>query len=146
VSCAWRKTSISVNFGLSSITFFFSWLVLSWGRLLAKRTSLFVVNAYDDKPVNFGTTETSLTSFYISLSLFVAAMVATGFVSVFKQAAWLPNLLGIVGTLFLFYGCMTLIAETRLALRSVNYEMAFTLMLRQKYQERRNETAKSASG
>ena len=64
-------------------------------------------------------------------------MVAIGYVAVFKQAAWMPNLLGITGTLFLFYGCVTLIAETRLALRAVNYEMEFTLMLRSKYQQRR---------
>ncbi len=79
----------------------------------------------------------SLTSFYISLSLFVAATVAIGLVSVFKAAMWVPNLLGIIGTLVLFYGCMMLIAETRLALRSVNSEMAFTLLLREKYQHRR---------
>jgi hypothetical protein len=35
----------------------------------------------------------------------------------------LQNTLGIVGTVFLFYGCVTLIAETRLALRSVKFEM-----------------------
>lgn len=79
----------------------------------------------------------SLTSFYVSLSLFVAATVAIGFVAVFNRAAWAPNVLGIVGTVFLFYGCVMLIAETRLALRSVNSEMEFTLMLRRKYQERR---------
>ena len=81
----------------------------------------------------------SLTSFYVSLSLLVAATVA-----VFSRAAWLPNTLGIVGTVFLFYGCVMLIAETRLALRSVKSEMEFTLMLRAKYQERRAaETAEA---
>jgi hypothetical protein len=80
----------------------------------------------------------SLTSFYVSLSMFVAATVAIGFVAVFNRAAWVPNTLGIVGTVFLFYGCITLIAETRLALRSVKSEMEFTLMLRAKYQERRD--------
>lgn len=80
----------------------------------------------------------SVTSFYIALSLFVAAMVAIGYVAVFKQAGWMPNVLGIVGTLFLFYGCMTLIAETRLALRAINSEMAFTLILRSKYQQQRS--------
>jgi uncharacterized protein DUF2721 len=79
----------------------------------------------------------SLTSLYVSLSMLVAATVAVGFVAVFSRAAWLPNKLGIVGTVFLFYGCVTLIAETRLALRSVKSEMEFTLMLRAKYQERR---------
>jgi threonine/homoserine/homoserine lactone efflux protein len=70
--------------------------------------------------------------------MLVAATVAIGFVAVFNRAAWLPNALGIVGTVFLFYGCITLIAETRLALRSVKSEMEFTLMLRAKYQERRD--------
>jgi Protein of unknown function (DUF2721) len=79
----------------------------------------------------------SLTGFYISLSLFVAATVAIGFVAVFNRVAWLPNALGIVGTVVLFYGCVMLIAETRLALRSVKSEMEFTLMLRAKYQQRR---------
>lgn len=79
----------------------------------------------------------SLTGFYISLGLFVAATVAIGFVAVFNRATWLPNALGVVGTVFLFYGCVMLIAETRLALRSVKSEMEFTLMLRAKYQERR---------
>jgi threonine/homoserine/homoserine lactone efflux protein len=80
----------------------------------------------------------SLTSFYVSLSLFVAATVAIGLVAVFNRAAWAPNILGMIGTVFLFYGCITLIAETRLALRSVKSEMEFTLMLRAKYQERRD--------
>jgi hypothetical protein len=57
-----------------------------------------------------------------------------------------PNTLGMIGTVFLFYGCVTLIAETRLALRSVKSEMEFTLMLRAKYQERRAaETEKEAA-
>jgi cation transport ATPase len=79
----------------------------------------------------------SLTSFYVSLSLFVAATVAIGFVAVFNRLTWAPNMMGIVGTVFLFYGCVMLIAETRLALRSVKFEMEFTMLLRAKYQERR---------
>ncbi|MDQ3012561.1 MAG: DUF2721 domain-containing protein [Acidobacteriota bacterium] len=85
----------------------------------------------------------ALTTFYLSLSLFVAATVAVGLAAVLKRDAWIPNLLGIIGTLFLFYGCVMLIAETRLALRSVNSEMEFTLMLRTKYQQRRAAAAAS---
>jgi len=85
--------------------------------------------------------QNSLTGFYISLSIFVAATVAVGFISVFPQALhralWLPNILGVVGTVILFYGCVMLIAETRLALRSVNSEMEFTLRLREKYKQQR---------
>ncbi|MCI0662482.1 MAG: DUF2721 domain-containing protein, partial [Acidobacteria bacterium] len=80
----------------------------------------------------------SLTSLYISLGLFVAATVAIGFVSLLHFSMWLPNGLGIVGTVVLFYGCMMLIAETRLALRSLKSEMEFTLMLCAKHQQQRH--------
>lgn len=81
--------------------------------------------------------QTSLTSFYISLSLFVGATVAIGLIAIFNRFHWVPNVMGMIGTVILFYGCVMLIAETRLALRSVNSEMEFTLMLRTRYQERR---------
>lgn len=78
----------------------------------------------------------SLTSFYISLGLFVAATVSIGLVALTQHVAWLPTSLGIAGTVVMFYGCMLLIAETRLALRSVNSEMDFILRLRDMYLER----------
>lgn len=82
--------------------------------------------------------QNSLTSFYVSLSLFVGATVTIGLRAAFKVfPLWVPNLMGLVGTLFLFYACIILIAETRLALRSVRSEMEFTLTLREKYQEHR---------
>src|SRR5262245_37088564 len=66
----------------------------------------------------------ALTSFYLSLGMFVGTTVAIGFVSLLRYSMWLPNVVGIAGTVVLFYGCMMLIAETRLALQSVNSEMA----------------------
>jgi hypothetical protein len=82
--------------------------------------------------------QNALTSFYLSLSLFVGATVTIGLRAAFKLfPLWIPNLMGIVGTLFLFYACVILIAETRLALRSVRSEMEFTLLLREKYEARR---------
>jgi Protein of unknown function (DUF2721) len=66
----------------------------------------------------------ALASFYVSLSLFVAATISIGLVALLPVSAWLPTALGIAGTLVLFYGCVMLIGETRLALRSVGSEMA----------------------
>ncbi len=83
----------------------------------------------------------SLTSFYLSLGLFVASTITLALVSLIHHWEWLPLLLGIAGTIFLFYSSVLLIAETRLALRSVNYEMAFAMKLRAKYQERRRAAA-----
>lgn len=79
----------------------------------------------------------SLTSFYVALGLFVAATVSIGLVALTHHLAWLPTALGITGTVVMFYGCMLLIAETRLALRSVNSEMEFVLRLRDLYLEHR---------
>jgi threonine/homoserine/homoserine lactone efflux protein len=79
----------------------------------------------------------SLTSFYLALGLFVATTVSLGVVGVIDRGAWVPTVLGIVGTVVLFYGSMLLIAETRVALRAVNDEMAFILRLPGLYRTRR---------
>lgn len=78
----------------------------------------------------------ALTSFYMSLGCFVAAVIGIGLTAFLPHAAWLPTTLGIVGTIVLFYGCVLLIRETRLAVRSVDSEMEFTLRLGRLYQAR----------
>ena len=85
----------------------------------------------------------SLTSFYLSLGLLVAATVAIGLTALTHYAAWLPTALGIAGTIILFYGSVLLIAETRLALRSVTSEMQFILKLRELYRSRSEESLHS---
>jgi hypothetical protein len=82
----------------------------------------------------------SLTSFYLSLGMFVATTISIGLAALLGRLAWLPSALGIAGTVVLFYGCVLLIAETRLALRSVNSEMEFILRLRGLYQARRADS------
>ena len=77
----------------------------------------------------------ALTSFYLALGFFVATTVGIGLVAIVSYGQWVPSVLGIVGTIVLFYGCMLLIAETRLALRSVNDEMQFILTLPNLYQK-----------
>jgi hypothetical protein len=78
----------------------------------------------------------SLTALYVALGLFVSSTVAIALSPFLSRLDWLPTALGIAGTLVLFYGCMTLIAETRLALRSVDLEMAFGERLREMYRSR----------
>lgn len=80
--------------------------------------------------------QNALTAFYVSLGLLVAATVSIGLTALSHTAAWLPAALGIAGTISLFYGSILLIAETRLALGSVNSEMQFTLRLRDLYRQR----------
>jgi hypothetical protein len=80
----------------------------------------------------------SLTSFYVSLGLFVATSLSRAVVTFVPALAWLATALGLVGTLVLFQGCVLLIRETRLALVSVDSEMKFVLSLRERHQARRN--------
>jgi hypothetical protein len=75
----------------------------------------------------------ALTSFYLALGVFVATAIAIALVTYLAHAHWIPGLLGIGGMLTLFYGCVLLLAETRLALRAVDSEMAFVHELNDMY-------------
>ena len=81
----------------------------------------------------------SLTTYYVSLGLLVGAAAAIGLVAFVHVAPWLPTTLGMLGTLALFYASVLLINETRLAVRSVNAEMAFALRLRDLHVARHRE-------
>ena len=72
----------------------------------------------------------------MALGFFVAAVIGIGLTEFLPHTAWLPTALGIVGTIVLFHGCVLLIRETRLAVRSVDSEMEFTLRLGRLYQAR----------
>lgn len=87
----------------------------------------------------------SLTSFYVALGLFVAATIAIGFTVFARGLAWLPAVLGIVGTLVLFLGCVLLINETRLAVQSLRSETAFTLRLSQLHQLQQEAPERAAA-
>ena len=73
----------------------------------------------------------SMTVFYLALGVFVATSVAIGLVAAVGHAAyaWIPVVLGLVGSCGLFYGSLLLISEARLALASLNAEMDFTWKL-----------------
>lgn len=77
----------------------------------------------------------ALTSFYAALGMFVATAVAIAIVRLAPRISWLPGALGIAGILVLFHGCVLLIAEARMALRSVTEEMAFSLKLSELYRQ-----------
>jgi hypothetical protein len=71
----------------------------------------------------------ALTSFYVSLGLFVASTVSIGLAALLPQMSWVPSTLGVVGTLVLFAGCVLLISETRLAMVSLEHEMDAAVQL-----------------
>lgn len=68
----------------------------------------------------------ALTTFYLSVGIFVATSVAIGIVSFFGgRFAWIAVVLGLIGACFLFYGSMLLVFEARLALSTTHAEMDF---------------------
>jgi hypothetical protein len=80
----------------------------------------------------------ALTCFYVALGIFVATAIALALVSYAAPVAWVPSALGITGMLMLFYGCVMLLRETRLALRAVDSEMAFVLELSDRHRRQAN--------
>ena len=87
----------------------------------------------------------SLTGFYVALCTFVGTTIAIGLARYVSIAAWLPAGLGILGTLFLFYGCVLLVGEARLALRSIEDEIGFAARLREMYRTRQASAASAAA-
>ena len=71
----------------------------------------------------------AVTRFYVALGFFVAATMGVGLVAIFPVIEWVPPVLGILGSIGLFTGCIQLIRETRLALGAVDREMSFALDL-----------------
>lgn len=72
----------------------------------------------------------ALTVLYIASGAFIATSVAIGVVSIFRlSSTWLPVALGVGGACLLFYACVLLILEARMAIGVLNTEMAFLIRL-----------------
>ena len=69
--------------------------------------------------------------FYTALGVFVSTSVAIGLVAAAGRdgTGWIPVVLGLIGSCFLFYGSVLLIFEARLALSTINAEMDFITRL-----------------
>jgi len=65
-------------------------------------------------------------AFYYGLMFFILTSVSIALVGLLDIYRWLPIPLGIVGIMFLFYGSVLMLRETRMAAATVNTEMDFT--------------------
>lgn len=65
-------------------------------------------------------------TFYYGLGFFVLTSVTIAVAGIFNIYKWLPIPIGIVGIMFLFYGSILMLRETRMATATVNAEMDFT--------------------
>jgi hypothetical protein len=65
-------------------------------------------------------------AFYYGLGFFILTSVTIAVVGLFSVARWMPIPIGIIGIMFLFYGSVLMLRETRMATATVNAEMDFT--------------------
>lgn len=75
----------------------------------------------------------AMAAYYTALGTFVAATVS---IAIFSAAArnftWIAVLLGVVGTLYMLYGSVLLIVESRMALSAIMTEMDFVWKISQR--------------
>lgn len=68
----------------------------------------------------------ALEAFYFGLGFFILTSVVIAIAGLFDIYRWLPVPVGIVGIMFVFYGSILMLRETRMATATVNAEMDFT--------------------
>lgn len=85
----------------------------------------------------------AVATLYVALCIFVATSVAIGIVALTHiSQQWIPLALGFSGAVLLFYGCVLMLIETRLAMRNVQLEMDFTRRLARRLREPKEEPEK----
>lgn len=74
----------------------------------------------------------AMAAFYYGLGMFVLTSVTIAVAAFFNTYRWVPIPVGIVGIMFLFWGSVLMLRETRMATATVNAEMDFTWELARK--------------
>jgi hypothetical protein len=71
----------------------------------------------------------ALSAFYYGLNFFILTSVTIAVGAFFTNYWWIPIPVGIVGIIWLFWGGVQMLRETRLAMATINAEMDFTWTL-----------------
>lgn len=71
----------------------------------------------------------ALSAFYYGLSFFILTSVTIAIAAFFTTYRWIPIPVGIIGIMYLFWGGILMLRETRLATATINAEMDFTWTL-----------------
>ena len=76
----------------------------------------------------------AMTAYYTALGTFVGTTVAIAILSAAaRNLTWIAVAMGLAGSLFMLYGSMLLIVESRMALAAIMSEMDFVWKVSQKY-------------
>ena len=99
--------------------------------LYEKRVEV-IVDLLDKVTTRSRILQRAMQAFYYGLGMFVLTSVTIAVAAFFNSYRWVPIPVGIVGIMFLFWGSMLMLRETRMATATVNAEMDFTWELARK--------------
>ena len=99
--------------------------------LYEKRVEV-IVDLLDKVTSRRGSLQRAMATFYYGLGFFILTSVRSPLPAFFSIYRWLPIPVGVVGIMFLFYGSLLMLRETRMATATVNAEMDFTWELARK--------------
>jgi hypothetical protein len=88
----------------------------------------------------------AMAAFYYGLGFFILTSVTIAIAGLFNIYRWLPIPIGIVGIIFLFYGSLLMLRETRMATATINAEMDFTWELARKVAPKEVASKYASSG
>ncbi|CAN5279222.1 hypothetical protein BH10ACI1_BH10ACI1_22630 [soil metagenome] len=91
-----------------------------------------IVNLLDKVTSRARILQRAMGTFYYGLGFFILTSVTIAIAGLFNVYRWLPIPVGIIGIMFLFYGSILMLLETRMATATVNAEMDFTWALANK--------------
>jgi hypothetical protein len=85
----------------------------------------------------------AMVAFYSALGIFVATSVAIAVIAaVARDLTWVAVILGVLGALFMLYGSVLLVIESRMAMASIASEMDFVWKISKRYAGDRLEEAR----
>jgi Protein of unknown function (DUF2721) len=76
----------------------------------------------------------AMVAFYSALGIFVSSSVAIAVISaVARSFTWIAVVLGVLGALFMLFGSVLLVIESRMAMSAISSEMDFVWKVSQRY-------------
>ena len=85
-----------------------------------------IVNLLDKVTTRSRILQRAMGAFYYGLGFFILTSVTIAVAGIFNTVRWMPIPIGIIGIVFLFYGSVLMLRETRMATATINAEMDFT--------------------
>ena len=91
-----------------------------------------IVNLLDKVTSRARILQRAMSLFYYGLGFFILTSVMIALAGFFTTYRWTPIPVGIIGIIFLFWGSILMLLETRMATATINAEMDFTWALANK--------------